>query len=976
MISGGTFSEAVAETNCAVGFVPTLNEDGTYSVAKVETSLELNHNYIALEIGDVYALEATVKPNGGTNAVKWAVESNAGIISVDQNGLVTAHAVGTDYVLATIGNGTNNLVARCRVDVTVGELKIEEVQLSTKNLTAELFSTKYAQLDVILLLDQNDPEKIEKPTVANEMMMGVVANNAMNSLAGQNEENAEISIEKAVFANAAMNDLFKLEITDDRTLSVVPVKETAIDNPGSVKSSYTSAIILTIRGEEIETDEIKLTVKKTRPSVKASVAAFNSFYTEETREIAFTGATVKSVALNAEKTVPEWLTLNVDCTELSLTEGKAPVKSTSGKVYLEVETAEWAIPADVTLTVKNTYKARSLKLSSTSISISEDVENSTGVALTLKPGSSKQTLAELNVKGIEAPEGYSVAGFNAATGEFVLKTTKHFSSESIKLNVTFKDTDAKLPLTLKVEQVPVKLKLSDTSVTLNTQVEDAVIVELTATPADYMISDVKLTLTDRNGNPVAENFDGLFYDIDSENNIIVVGTTETTVANELYYLYVMAGSNRVRMTIKTTGKDPSMSLSAKGTIDLSFPETSAQIIATLKDCNMIVPDAISLVITDKSGNDVTESFVFDEYPNSYEIFAGDDVEIGTYTAEIKAVLNEGDEDEMELVKTKTFTVKRTSVKVKLSTSKVTLNKKLGDVASVGVTCTTKGYAFEEPALTYDDTKLDIQYVDGMLMIGLKEGAEFGKTYKVTVSAHEGAAATVTLSVAVLKESAVVKSTIKASGSVDVIRDNTKITIKPTYTNALNVNAAEQAELFIYSNENKDNYKTPIAEKDLPFDITVDENGIFTLTANDKLNSSVKYKAELVTTIGGETIKSSKISLSVKMGSAKLKLYAPAVKKLYTKDINSRVEFSIASTDATVNGIKEVELVESKLSKSYRGIFEVIDYGNGEYAIGFVDGANVKKVQGKTITLTLKTTVEGNVTTKTNGNLTIKITVAK
>ena len=978
VIAGGIFSAPVDETICAEGFIPTQNGDGTYGVKPgsydASVSVEIIDNYVALEVGDTYALDTVIKPANLADKVVWTVEGeetgidagiDAGIIDVAQDGTVKAVAEGTDYVLATVTDEEGNkAVARCRVDVTYSGLKITDVLLSTNKLTTELFSAKYAELDVILLLEQNDPNKA-KP--------------AMFSLRRTNipVDSSDISIENAKFANDTMNELFALDIVDDRTLVIRPTPaavQAGLENPKSISSAYRDKILLTIRGEEIEAGELTLTVKKTMPKIKASVSAFNSFYTEQTRAISFSGATVTSIS---EATLPEWLTLNG--LELALTDGKAPVKSTSGKAYLKVKTEEWVIDANVSLTVKNTYKTRALKLSSTSVTICNDITNSNGFALTLKPSSTKYTLADLMVSDIEVPEGYTIVSFNKETGAMVLMADKQFSSESIYVNVLFSDTDAKLPLRLKIKQVPVQITMTPNNVKLNTLIDDVVTVKIKATPADYRIEAAELSLTDRKGKPVAEGFDKLTYSFDPATETVTIRTTETSAPNEVYYLYATAGGDATRMKVQTIGKAPSMTLKAKGSIDLSFPEaTAASITATMTNCNE-TDVKFSVTVTDKAKNDVTAAFNVDATGNPIVITAKDAVATGTYTAKITATLNAGEEDQYEIpVKSVSFSVKRTAVKMKLSATKVSLNKTMGDTASVGATCVTKGYSFEKPVLTYDENALKVEYADGKLNISLLEGAQYGATYKVYVRAHEGATAA-TLSISVLKANINIKSTIRASGSVDVIRDNTRITITPKYTNVLNLSGVK-TELLIYSNANKNNYRTPIAAEDLPFDIIKNENGTFTLAANDKLNSNIKYKAALVTTFGeGENaveVGSPKISLSVRMGSAKLKLTPGRTNKLYARDINSRVEFSIASSDAAVNDINFVQLVESKLSKSYRGIFRVIDYGNGEFAIGFVPGANISKVAGKTITLTLNTFVDGNVTSKTNAGLKLKITVVK
>ena len=307
-----------------------------------------------------------------------------------------------------------------------------------------------------------------------------------------------------------------------------------------------------------------------------------------------------------------------------------------------------------------------------------------------------------------------------------------------------------------------------------------------------------------------------------------------------------------------------------------------------------------------------------------------------------------------------LTVKTQDVKLKLGSSKVSLNKDLGDVATVAVNCLTAGFTVTDPVLTYDNQMLEVQYADGKLTVSAKDAA-YGKSYPVTISAYQGAP-TVKLSVAILKQNVAVKSTIKATGFVDVIRDGTAITVTPTYTNVLNVDVDNAAVLKIYASADK--FKTAIAEVK-----AVD--GVFVIDNSFISDQSLKYKAQLETTFGETIVKSSMISLTVKMGTAKLTVKTEDA-TLFAKDKNDRAMFWFESVDATLNDIAKVEFKNAKQAN----MFELIDYGDGTYAIGFKDGKVDKSLIGKTVTVSLNVFIEGNQTAKANATANVKLTIVK
>ena len=729
------FSEAGTFTCCIRGiyeYTGTVRCDytvaespyGTVPPAEPLEHFALTQDYLLLGVDETAQLAAEVLPAELAADVTWSVEAGGEqIISVNK-GTVTALAVGTAYVVATVTDGQNTISDRCRVDVSEA-LVIDGVQLSASKVTTELYKTDYATFDILLKLPQNYTTQAENAAAA---------------------ENRGVAMESARFTDEAMAKFFDLVVLDDRTVQIVPTAE-ALDNPKSVKSSYKGTVTVTVAGKEYETEKLTLSVKKSSPKLKAKISAFNSFYTNQAQPIAITGATVTGITLDPSKTQPDWL--NLEGGALVLNE-KAGSKN-SGKVNLLVDTEEWAIPAALTLTVKNTYKVPGVKLATTSVTVSNR-PGTAEVALKLVPTNKVDTISGIGITGITVPDGYSVENFNEADGTFTLKAAEGFKAGRIDLKVNFGATTITLKLTVRTQ----------------------------------------------------------------------------------------------------------------------------------------------------------------------------------------------------------------AVKLKLSASKVSLNKTLGDVATVAVNCLTAGYDVTDPVLTFDAEKLNVSYADGKLTVSAKDAA-YGKSYPVTIAAYEGAPA-VKLNVAILKQNAAVKSTIKATGFIDVIRDGTAITVKPTYTNVLNVDVDNTAVLKIYSSADK--FKNAIAE-------VKSEEGIFTIDKSVISDQTLKYKAQLETKFNENIVKSNMISLTVKMGAAKLTVKSEGT-TLFAKDKNDRVEFSLATADAALNGITRVEFKNAKQA----ALLELIDYGNGTYAIGFKDGVVDKSLIGKSVTVPLNIFLEGNQTAKANATVNVKLTVVK
>ncbi len=318
------------------------------------------------------------------------------------------------------------------------------------------------------------------------------------------------------------------------------------------------------------------------------------------------------------------------------------------------------------------------------------------------------------------------------------------------------------------------------------------------------------------------------------------------------------------------------------------------------------------------------------------------------------------------------------MKLKLSTSKLILNKLIGDKATVDVSCSTKNYEFTEPVWELKDNKnnntagqLDVSYNNGKLNIATNDATVYGANYKLLVKANAYAtASTITITIPAKEKSAITAS-LKVSGKLDVIRNDSGITVTPSYKNCYDSKAAKE-ELFIYSSE--DGYTRTVNHL---FCIEANGKGGYLITKAEgaQLIHGPKYKVKVVTTFGNTEAESALTSMTVAMGSTKLTLKANDT-MLFAQDKHDRVTFRFESTDKALNEVVRLEIKDAK----YKDMFEVYDYGNGQFAIGFKDSNVSEKLIGKkaslAVTLNLNVFVEGNETAKPNTTAKIKLTIVK
>ena len=133
-------------------------------IAVPATNIELDAYDKTMSVGDKAKLTATVKPTDTTDKIVWT-SSKPTVAAVDENGNITALAVGTTKILATAGT----VSAECTV--TVEAVKVTEVKLDKTAVSLKAGET--AQLTATVLPD-NAADKTVTWTSSNEKVATVV----------------------------------------------------------------------------------------------------------------------------------------------------------------------------------------------------------------------------------------------------------------------------------------------------------------------------------------------------------------------------------------------------------------------------------------------------------------------------------------------------------------------------------------------------------------------------------------------------------------------------------------------------------------------------------------------------------------------------------------------------------------------------------------------------------------------------------
>jgi len=130
----GTYEGNLTISGCGLTSAVNVALSMTLVAPVAVTGLTLDTAAIKLETGEKYTLVATIAPSDATNkAITWA-STNPSVATVDENGLVTAVAVGTAKISAT-SQSNAGATDTCIVTVVAAPLRVTITQDSIADFT-------------------------------------------------------------------------------------------------------------------------------------------------------------------------------------------------------------------------------------------------------------------------------------------------------------------------------------------------------------------------------------------------------------------------------------------------------------------------------------------------------------------------------------------------------------------------------------------------------------------------------------------------------------------------------------------------------------------------------------------------------------------------------------------------------------------------------------------------------------------------
>ena len=967
----------------------TMGENGTVA----NLTLKLNTD-------GVYQLRAEVTPKQWAGSLKWDV-SPKGILDVDDNGNLTPITHGTAYVKATVKHGTYEFSATCRVLVMNEEAQeLTDVVLISTNAALELYKTSGVQLRI-------HPQVGDKATTQSA--------NEANAIATYDAENGEALghlIQSAEFGskdkngdivpNDTMNELFDLEVMDDWTLRLIPT-DYAVENPGKVKSSYKSKIVLYTADQELVTAEtLNLSVKKTLPKLTASQLVINGFYDDKPYTPTITGATITGIYMDYdhENSWPAWLDIDEGGSGQLYVNPDVTTKTANAKVYLSVETKEWAIPASVQLPVKLVYQTPAIKLSPSGITISQ--YESSGVDVKLVSQDKTLDLKALGVTGASVSNSRLEYEYDADNYKLTIYPSDAAYVSSFKTNVyvSIEGSSKKVSLPLSVNIKAPEMKLSKTNVTLNTLYGDNADLDINMTPADaavpeldpdeaYGINGIKVTrLIGKNYRDVTENGE-LDVVFDRDNEMVSIATTVNTVPGATYRVTLKPmGMKAVTVSVKALSNKtkPTVKLKATGSLDLTYYKKGIKLTETFK--NMTGDVDIEYKVRKNNGKEEDFFNYFQDEKNSngeYVLLENAAVTAGDRLTIIVYAKVDGEDACSANIN---LTVKRTVVNVRLGKSTLTLNKDAAQTLKVSYTISPSGDGVrlaDDLIFTYsvqNAVNVEVDKDNQVLLISAGDAAVYGKTYKLTVkAASNGRTSSMNVQIS-NKTNSKVRVSASTSGTIDPTRDSTKVYVKYSASNFNFVDAVDKNGDPVYPDVTvwaSANGRTDWEDVSDLFEIRPSTSRTSTYSIlklpESVLDADLKYQVRV--TLKEEdaenlTVTPASAVLKVKAGSCSVK--ADRTVTVYKSDLKAGHKFQLTSSDKKLNSVENVTIADKTLATMYN----IESLGDGWFELR-PSGANTQKIKSTSIKLNVFVRgMEIRYNTKgeaiPNGTVTLKLTV--
>lgn len=961
----------------------TMGENGT--VANLTLKLGATANY---------QLRAEVTPVQWAEELEWSVTPQ-GILDVDEEGNLTPRTAGTAYVKATVKHGTYEFSATCRVLIVNEKAEeLSDVTLISTNAALELYKTSGFQLRIHPQLGTYDADTVESYHAdEDDETVEALGHLIQSAEFGSKDKNDNI------VPNDDMNDLFDLKVMDDWSLWLIPT-DYARENPDKVKSNYKSKIVLhtadqKLHPEGLLTEEtLNISVQKNLPKLTASQLTINGFYNEKTYMPDIQGATVTGIYMEEDhaNSWPEWLGIDEGPDGQIGVNPDVTTKTANAKVWLSVETEQWAIPAAVQLPVKLIYQAPAVKLASSGITISQS--DSYGVKDKLISQDKSLDLKALGVVDARVEDDRLTADYDAENYQLTFYPSSDSYKGTFKTNVYVdiegSNRDLVLPLTVNM-RAP-EMRVSRTNVTLNTLYGDNADLDIHMTPADAAVPELEeedpLVITCRKGSKYVEVDGELEVTYDPEKKTVSISTNASTEPGANYRVTLNpVGQKPVVIAVKTLAKNtkPTVTLKVTGSLDLTYYKKGIKLTETFRNMFGDV-DIIEYMVRKNNAAPVDFFDYFQAKNDDGEYLLKEDADLKAGDKLTILVYAKNDEDVVACSGSANLTVKRTAVNIRLSKSTLTLNKDAAQILKISYTVSPSGdnvKKADKPIVTVSPADaVDIVEIDDdnqTIKLTAGAGAVYGKTYKVFVKASEAdRAATLNVQIA-NKTNSRIRLSASTSGTIDPTRDSTKVYVKYRASNFNFVDAVDASgdpvypEVAVWASPNGRTGWTDVSEQ---FEIRPSTSRASTYSIlklpEAVLNSELKYQVRVtLKDAEGLDVTPAKAVLKVRAGSCSVK--PDRTVTVYKSDLKAGHKFRLTSSDKNLNSVEKVTIVDKTLNDMYN----IEALGDGWFELR-PSGANTQKIKTTSIKLNvfvrgmeIRTNTKGEIP---NGTVTLKLTV--
>lgn len=947
---------------------------------------------LTLKLGETasYQLRAEVTPVQWAGDLEWSVTPE-GILDVDDEGVLTPITAGTAYVKATVKHGTYEFSTTCRVLVVNEKAQeLSDVTLISTNAALELYKTSGFQLRIHPQLgNKASTYAYDADTVDSYDADEALGHLIQSAEFGSKDKNDDIVL------NDDMNDLFDLEVMDDWSLWLIPT-DYAVENPDKVKSSYKSKIVLHTADQDLLTEEtLNISVKKNLPKLTASQLTINGFYNEKTYMPDIKGATVTGIYMEEDhaNSWPEWLSIDEGEDGQLYVNPDVTTKTANAKVWLSVETEQWAIPASVQLPVKLIYQAPAVKLASSGITISQS--DSYGVKDKLISQDKSLDLKALGVTDARVEDDRLTAEYDKENYQLTFYPNSDSYKGTFKTNVyvEIEGSSRELVLPLTVNMRAPEMRVSRTNVTLNTLYGDNADLDIHMTPADAAVPELEeenpLVITCRKGSKYVEVDGELEVTYDPEKKTVSISTNASTEPGANYRVTLNpVGQKPVVIAVKTLARNtkPTVTLKVTGSLDLTYYKKGIKLTETFRNMFGDV-DIIEYMVRKNNAAPVDFFDYFQAKNDDGEYLLKEDADLKAGDKLTILVYAKNDEDVVACSGSANLTVKRTAVNIRLSKSTLTLNKDAAQILKISYTVSPSGdnvKKADKPIVTVSPADaVDIVEIDEdnqTIKLTAGAGAVYGKTYKVFVKASEAdRAATLNVQIA-NKTNSRIRLSASTSGTIDPTRDSTKVYVKYRASNFNFVDAVDAngdpvyPEVTVWASPNGRTGWKDVSDQ---FEIRPSTSRASTYSIlklpEAVLNSELKYQVQVtLKDAEGLDVTPAKAVLKVRAGSCSVK--PDRTVTVYKSDLKAGHKFRLTSSDKNLNSVENVTIVDKALAKMYN----IEALGDGWFELR-PSGANDAKI--KTTSIKLNVFVRGmEIRTNSkgeklpNGTVTLKLTV--